>query len=108
MKIDPRVQLPGDIQTDSVKSSRKSGAQSQGTSGASGSSSATGGEDTVSISSTHGDVQTLKASLESVPEVRVGVVNALQQKVNSGQYAPSSEKIADAIIAEQAKRAANA
>ena len=107
MKIDPRVQLPGDIQTDSVKSSRKSGAQSQGTSGASGSSSATG-EDTVSISSTHGDVQTLKASLESVPEVRVGVVNALQQKVNSGQYAPSSEKIADAIIAEQAKRAANA
>jgi flagellar biosynthesis anti-sigma factor FlgM len=106
MKIDPRVQLPGDIQTDSVKSSRKSGAQSQGTSGASGSSSATG-QDTVSISSTHGDVQTLKASLENVPEVRVGVVNALQHKVNSGQYAPSSEKIADAIINE-ASRAARA
>jgi negative regulator of flagellin synthesis FlgM len=107
MKIDPRVQLPGDIQSDSVKNSRKSGAQTGGTSQASTTRSVVG-EDTVNISSTHGDVQTLKASLLNVPEIRIDRVNALQQKVSAGQYAPSSEKIADAIIADHLTRAAKA
>jgi flagellar biosynthesis anti-sigma factor FlgM len=107
MKIDPRVQLPDSIQTDGVRNSRKPGGQSQGASGTSATNSAAG-EDTVNISSTHGDVQTLKAGLANVPEVRVGLVNALQQQVNDGRYTPSSEKIADAIITEQFSRAANA
>jgi negative regulator of flagellin synthesis FlgM len=107
MKIDPRVQLPGDIRSDSVKNSRKSGTQTDGTSQASTTRSVVG-EDTVNISSTHGDVQTLKASLLNVPEIRIDRVNALQQKVSTGQYVPSSEKIADAIIAEHVTRAAKA
>lgn len=107
MKIDPRVQLPGSTQTDSVKNSQRPGGQSQGASGASATNAAAG-EDTVNISRTHGDLQTLKAGLANVPEVRVGLVNALQLQVNSGRYAPSSEKIADAIITEQASRAARA
>jgi anti-sigma28 factor (negative regulator of flagellin synthesis) len=53
-------------------------------------------------------VQTLKASLLNVPEIRIDRVNALQQKVSTGQYVPSSEKIADAIIAEHVTRAAKA
>ena len=107
MKIDPRVQLPGDIQSDSVKNSRKSGAQTGGTAQAATTRSVVG-EDTVNISSTHGDVQTLKASLLNVPEIRIDRVNALQPKVSTGQYAPSSEKIADAIIADHVARAAKA
>lgn len=107
MKIDPRVQLPGDIQPDSVKNSRKSGGQSQGASSTSG-AGPSAGEDTVSISSTHGDLQTLKASFANVPEVRTGRVTALQQQVDSGQYAPSSEKIADAVIADQSSGFARA
>ena len=103
MKIDPKVQLPGEIQPDSVKNSRKSGGQSQGTSNTSGPGSAAG-EDTVSISSTHGDVQTLKASFANVPEVRTTRVTALRQQVNSGQYQPDSQKVADAVIADQAGR----
>jgi flagellar biosynthesis anti-sigma factor FlgM len=107
MKIDPRVQLPGDIQSDSVKNSRKSGTQTNGTSPASTTRSVAG-EDTVNISSTHGDVQALKASLLNVPEIRIDRVNAFQQKVSTGRYVPSSEKIADAIIADHLNRAAKA
>jgi flagellar biosynthesis anti-sigma factor FlgM len=101
MKIEPRIQLPGDIQPDAVKNSRKSGVPSTGASDASGVKPATG-EDTVSISSTHGDVQTLKASFASVPEVRIPLVTALRQQVNSGQYQPDSFRVADAVIAEHA------
>ena len=107
MKIDPIIQLPGNIQADSVKNSRKSSAQTPGTSGASTTSPSTS-EDTVSISSTHSDVQALKANFANVPEVRIDRVNALQQKVETGQYSPSPEKIADAIIADQTSRSANA
>jgi flagellar biosynthesis anti-sigma factor FlgM len=104
MKIDPRIPS-SDVQTDSVMNSRKSGGQYQTTSGASA-TAPVAGEDTVHISSTHADVQTLKANFASVPEVRVGIVNALQHRVKSGQYTPSSAKIADAIINDQAGRAA--
>jgi flagellar biosynthesis anti-sigma factor FlgM len=107
MKIDPRVQLPSDIQPDPIKGSRSSAAQSKGAAGASGASPASG-EDTVSISSTHGELQSLTASLANVPEVRTDRVNALQQRVNSGQYQPESQKIADAIIVDQAGRSARA
>jgi flagellar biosynthesis anti-sigma factor FlgM len=101
MKIDPRIPLTGDIQPDAVKNSRKSGVSSKGTSDASG-LKPTVGEDTVSISSTHGDVQTLQAGFANVPEVRIPLVTALRQQVNSGQYQPDSFKVADAVIADQA------
>jgi flagellar biosynthesis anti-sigma factor FlgM len=104
MKIDPRVQLPGDIQPDAVKASRKSGVQSPAASGAAGVKPSSG-EDTVNISSAHGDVQTLSASLANVPEVRAPQVNALRQQVNSGQYRPDSQKVADALIVDQSSRA---
>ena len=107
MKIDPRIQLPSENQPDPVKSSHNSGVQSKGAASASGAHPAAG-EDTVSISSTHGELQTLTASLANVPEVRTDRVNALQQRVDSGQYQPDSQKIADAILVDQAGRGARA
>ena len=105
MKIDPRVPLPGDNQPAPVKGSRTSGAKSGGASSTAGASSA-GGEDTVNISSTHGELQSLTASLANVPEVRTDRVSALQPQVSSGHYQPDSQKIADAILADQAGRSA--
>jgi flagellar biosynthesis anti-sigma factor FlgM len=103
MKIDPRIQLPADIQPDAVKNSGKAGPLSTRATGPSGVQAARD-EDTVSISSTHGDVQALKASLANVPEVRTARVAALQQQVSAGQFHPDSLKVADALIAEQVGR----
>ena len=107
MKIDPRIQVPGDTQPDLVKNSRKTSFLSTGATNTTGIKPAVG-EDTVSISSTHGDLQTLKAGFANVPEVRVPLVTALRQQVNSGQYQPDSLKVADAVIAEHASRIATA
>jgi flagellar biosynthesis anti-sigma factor FlgM len=106
MKIDPRTLLPSDVESTPVKNSRNAGGAPASTQSAGVKPSA--GEDTVNISSTHSDVQTLKASLANVPEVRVDRVNALQQRVSAGQYYPDSQKVADAIIAEQLRRSGKA
>lgn len=90
MKIDPRTLLPAEVQSTAVKNSRTSAQPAA--KGASGVKPATG-EDTVNISSVHSDVQTLKATFASVPEVRVAKVSALQQQVNSGQYKPDAKKL---------------
>lgn len=100
MKIDPTIQFPGDSQPDRVKEARSGAAKRP--SGAPG-ISAPSGEDTVSLSGKHGEVQTLAGQLANVPEVRTEHVNALQQKVRTGNYRPDSEKVADAILAEHRK-----
>ena len=103
MKIDPTVQFPNDPQSERV-----SGAPNKTTlpprSGSPAGASPANGEDTFSLSSTHDVVQSLTASLASVPEVRTQRVSALQQRVNSGSYQPASQNVADAIIADQAGR----
>ena len=103
MKIDPRIQSPAEAQPGFVKRSGTPGVQPTGASITSGVKPATG-EDTVLISSNHGDVQTLKAGLANVPEVRLDRVTALKQQVSAAQYHPDSGKVADSIIAEQASR----
>lgn len=103
MKIDPTIRLPNDPQSDRVTTSGTKGAPSP----SSGSASAAGsvsGEDTFSLSSTHGEVQVLSANLANVPEVRAQRVSALQQRVNTGTYQPDSLKVADAMIVDQASR----
>jgi len=103
MKIDPTIQFPSDPQPDRISNAPSKATQSQGSTAASGASSPNG-EDTFSLSSTHGEVQTLAASLANVPEVRTQLVSALQQRVSSGAYQPSSQNVADAMIADQAGR----
>jgi flagellar biosynthesis anti-sigma factor FlgM len=110
MKIDPIILIPtGQApQPTQVKNSRSSGVQTGQSAANSVGTKPAAGEDTVNISSTLSDLYTLSASFASVPEVRVGLVSALQQRVNSGQYKPDSQKIADAIIAEHFSHSAKA
>jgi flagellar biosynthesis anti-sigma factor FlgM len=107
MKIDPRVQLPADTQPDRVQNAGKSGVHSTSAAKNTGVSPATG-EDTVKLSSTHAQVQTLAAQLNNVPEVRTNRVQALQQQIHGGQYHPDSKQVADAIIKEHSGASAKA
>ncbi|HUL15549.1 MAG TPA: flagellar biosynthesis anti-sigma factor FlgM [Terriglobales bacterium] len=101
MKIDPNLQPLGESQPDRVSGKRNAGVTSKGSSQTTGLQPASE-EDTVSLSSTHGDVQQLTTALQSVPEVRTDKVNALQQQIQSGQYNPDNGKLADALLSEQA------
>lgn len=49
------------------------------------------------VSLTGPTVQTLRTQLTSVPDIRQERVTALRQAVNSGQYNPTGQQIADAI-----------
>jgi flagellar biosynthesis anti-sigma factor FlgM len=102
MKIDPRIQFPEDSRSGEVKGSAK-GTSAKKSSTSSGVSSPSG-EDTVQLSATHSEVRTLEAGLTQVPEVRVHRVKALQQRVQSGQFQPDSQKVADALIADHSKQ----
>ena len=103
MKIDPSVQFPIDPQSGRVTNAPTKATQSKASSSTTGADAAAG-QDTFSLSSTHGEIQTLTASLAKVPEVRTQRVVALQQRVNAGAYQPDSQKVADAIIADQVGR----
>jgi flagellar biosynthesis anti-sigma factor FlgM len=94
MKIDPRIPITPDTQPDRITGPASNRSQGQASSRNAGISSSSG-EDTVSLSGIHTDIQRLAAS---VPEVRISRVNALQQQVARGQYQPASEDIADAIL----------
>jgi flagellar biosynthesis anti-sigma factor FlgM len=99
MKIDPRVPITPDPQSDRVSNAVSNRAQTNGSARGGGVVPAAG-EDTVSLSSAHTDVQRLTASVAAVPEVRASRVNALQQQVSRGQYQPKSQDIADAILTD--------
>jgi flagellar biosynthesis anti-sigma factor FlgM len=107
MSFDPRVQLPGGIQPEDLTnttSTRTAGTSSQNGSKTSAAGQApASGEDTVSLSGKHAEVQSLTASFANVPAVRASRVSALQQQVRSNQYQPDSGKVADAIINEYSK-----
>lgn len=105
MKIDPTIQFPNDPQSDRVTSGTSKAAQSKGASGSSAASSASS-EDTFSLSTTHAEIQSLTANLANIPEVRANRVAALQQRVSNKSYQPDSQKVADAILADQSSRKA--
>jgi|SRR5271156_3720680 len=100
MYVDPKIQFPSDSQPEQVTSTKNAANPSGGAAKATGASS---NEDTVSLSSKHGEVQTLATNLASVPEVRTDRVNSLRGQVSQGQYQPSSQKVADAIVREYGK-----
>jgi flagellar biosynthesis anti-sigma factor FlgM len=102
MKIDSQIQFPDDFRSSQADARKTGGLSPKGGSGAAGIGSPTG-EDTVRLSGTHSEVQSLSAALQQVPEVRGSQVTAFQEQVRSGQYQPDSGKIADALIADQAK-----
>lgn len=102
MNIDPKIQVANDGQPEQVQSTRTAERSLGGTSKAA-QAGASRGEDTVSLSSTHQEAQSLTASLTAVPEVRSQLVSSFQQQIAQGQYQPSSEKVADAIAREYGK-----
>ena len=56
--------------------------------------------DLVNISSEAAKIRQLTSMIEDIPDIRESQVNALKQKVKTGQYQPDSNKTARAIIRE--------
>lgn len=56
--------------------------------------------DKVSISSFGKDIQTAKAALSNIPDVREDVVANLKAKIDNGTYNVSPESFADKLIAK--------
>jgi len=103
MKIDPKVQFPNEAQPERVSGKRANEAQVK-TGSPTAALTPANGEDTVSLSGAHGEVQRLTSAVSQVPDVRTQRIAALQGKVRSGNFQPDSQKIADAVIAEQTAR----
>jgi len=101
MKIDPRIQNPSDLQSDSAKNTRKSTAQPPVTKSDSATSAAVSG-DTFQVSSTQAELQKLSTQMAAVPDVRAERVAPLKAAVAQKSYNPDSGKVADAMLAEQA------
>lgn len=55
-------------------------------------------KDSVTITARGKEVEKAKEAYESLPEVRVDLVNDLKQKVKSGDYEVSSKDLAEKII----------
>jgi flagellar biosynthesis anti-sigma factor FlgM len=79
-----------------------SAAGSQNTAGAGNSSSYAIedviGQDQAQLSGAHAQVDALAAQASQLPEIREERVVALRQAVESGQYAPSPEQVAGAVV----------
>jgi negative regulator of flagellin synthesis FlgM len=99
MLIDPKIQFPSDARAEQASRTKKAANAARGASRSSG-PAASRREDRMSLSSKHGEVRTLEAGLANVPEVRAERVSALKRQVSSGEYQPSSEKVAEAIVRE--------
>jgi negative regulator of flagellin synthesis FlgM len=101
MKLDPRLSLTGQPTADPIKKADAKSVDGGQVQSKSQESSTRLREDTVTLSSSAADVQRLTASLNDVPEVRSDRVQALQQRIQTGNYAVDREKLADALIGEQ-------
>jgi flagellar biosynthesis anti-sigma factor FlgM len=102
MFIDGKLQFPTDAQPEQVKTTKNTGGTPAGTVRSGGGSSASG-EDTVSLSSTHGEVQALSAGVAAVPELRTARVNSLREQISQGQYQPTSQQVAGLLLGEHGK-----
>ena len=88
MRIGAYSQISAVYGTQSVKKSYNSG-----TVGAASS------KDQISFSTVGKDMQTAKAALGSVPDVREDKVKALRERIANGTYDVSAESFADKIVA---------
>jgi flagellar biosynthesis anti-sigma factor FlgM len=102
MYIDPKIQFPNDAQPDQVPGTRNAASPTGSTAKGAPVSSTSDG-DTVSLSTTHSEIQSLAANLQNVPEVRTDRVQSLRALVSQGQYQPSSQSVAEAIVREYSR-----
>jgi flagellar biosynthesis anti-sigma factor FlgM len=92
VRIDPISQLP-ESQRPEATSVRKAGYPTQaGTLNQSA--------DVATLSTGSAQIQSLKAQLQSLPDVRQERVQQLQKAINGGTYQVSDQQIADAIFSE--------
>jgi len=105
MKIDPRIQAPSDLQSDSVKNTKRSFVRAPENQTDSTTSSVVSG-DTFQVSSKQAELQKLSAQMASVPDVRSERVAPLKAAVAQKSYNPDSGKVADAMLDEQAAKKA--
>lgn len=90
------------LQSRKTEQSRRSGKGKEGdeSSGASAPTSS-GGADKVQVSSARQHIQSLKARLDQLPDVRVEKVERIQAQIDSGTYqVPDAADVAEKMIAE--------
>jgi negative regulator of flagellin synthesis FlgM len=92
MRIDPQIPASESSATSAVNDS-KSGAAKTAQAPSVGEPS-----DTVQLSSNQATVSKLVEQSSQVPDVRTERVAALRSQVQSGQYRPSNEQVAGAIV----------
>ena len=103
MKIDPKVQSSGQLQTDALNGTKKAAPRPSTPHGA---GQAVTSGDTIQISSKHAEVRQLADQATKLPEVRAEKVAPLKASVEQNRYQPDSGKVADAMIAEHSAKAA--
>lgn len=59
------------------------------------------GEDKMRFSERAGEVDKLVDKLKDLPDTREAKINALREQIKAGEYDPSSEDIADAMLKEE-------
>jgi len=84
------------VNSASAKRTGKSSGSAQASKSDSGSNSVKG--DKVEISSTSEQFKAIKESLDQIPTVRQSKVDTIKDQVDSGNYHPPAEDIADALI----------
>jgi flagellar biosynthesis anti-sigma factor FlgM len=102
MRIDPSFQYSGNVPADGVGNTQGQSKipSSQVAGGNTPESQLSDSGDTVQFSGNLAKIQQLKVQLAQTPDVRASRVAALQQQVQQGTYNPSSESIANAMIAD--------
>ena len=97
MKVDPNnLQSIANSQSNAVqnaKTSRPDSAKAEGLT-----TDASGGSDTVQVSSKFAETQQLTAKLQQVPEIRADRVSSLKAKIQQGTYKPDPAGVAEAIL----------
>jgi len=103
MKIDPRIQSPGEAQSDAVNNAKRGSSRvSASKTDSTGATSSSG--DTIQISRRHSEVQRLAAQAANALQLRPERVDPLKTAVQQNRYQPDSGKIADAMLAEHSNR----
>jgi negative regulator of flagellin synthesis FlgM len=98
VRVDPNsIYQAGLQQPDQVGSSR---ANNTGKSSSSSRASSSDSGATVQLSSTHTTLQAAKAALADTPDVRADRVAELRSQLQSGQYNPSNDEIAGAMMSQ--------
>ena len=90
MRIDAALPLPENQPTSGVGNQGSSVPQNR-------SAPASPGQDQAQLSADNGTIQTLKARLSQLPEVRQDRVDALRQAFRNGTYQVSDQQLSNAI-----------